>query len=400
MKLKKIFIIFIPILIISSIIFFKPLTPVFATENQENIETQLEDSINSQLNNIDFSNIDEIINSLEDNTDNIFKSKNFRDKITEILSGNFNGGFIDVFNYIISSIFDLVLEYLPLLASILAIAIIGSILQSLKSGFAGKATGEVINFVLIGIIVILCANMLKELVSLTSNTISAIQTQMEIVFPILLTLMSAMGGAVAVKVYQPAVAVLCSIVVHIFSNIILPIFTASSIFNIVGNISSGIKLNKFVQFFNSLSKWVIATTFTIFLAFLSLQGITASMFDGIHIRTAKFAVKSYIPILGGYLSEGFDLILSSSLMIKNAIGVGGLILLICSILLPILKIVILGFGFKLVSAIIEPICDSKISSLLNSIAKSLNMLTASILAVAFMYFLTIGLIICTSNAII
>ena len=355
MKLRNIFltISFIIVIIFTST-FIIPTKLVYA-DDDKSIETQLEENIDSQLNNIDFSNIDEIINSLDSSTDSIFKSKNFRDKITEILQGNFNGGFTDIFNYILSSIFDLILQYLPFLASILGIAVLGSILQSLKSGFAGRATGEIINFVLIGIIVILCANILKELVTLTTTTISNIQMQMEIIFPLLLTLMSAMGGAIAVKVYQPAVAVLCSVIVHIFSSVILPIFTASSIFNIVGNVSSGIKLNKFVQFFNNLSKWIIATTFTIFIAFLSLQGITASMFDGIHIRTAKFAVKSYIPILGGYLSDGFDLILSSSMMIKNAIGVGGLVLLICSILFPVLKIVVLGFGFKLVSAIIEPI---------------------------------------------
>ena len=364
------------------------------------IKEDLEQNITTQLDNIDFSCIDEIINSLTTNISSLFDSTNFRDKITEILNGEFNGGFAEIFSFILNSLFDVLLEYMPFLASILAIAILGSILQSLKSGFAGKATGEVINFVLIGIIVILCANVLKELVGITTFTINSIKTQMEIIFPILLTLMSAMGGAVAVKVYQPAVAVLCSMIVQVFSSVILPLFAASSIFNIVGNLSTNIKLNKFVSFFSSLSKWVIASTFTIFVAFLSLQGLTASLFDGISIRTAKFAVKSYIPILGGYLSDGFDLILSSSLLIKNAIGVGGLILLICCILVPILKIVMLGFGLKLISAIIEPICDSKISNLTSSIAKSLNMLTASILAVAFMYFLTVGLVICTSNVVL
>lgn len=363
-------------------------------------QDQLQENIDSQLNNIDFSNLDEIINSLICESSQLFDSSNFREKITEILNGEFTGGFAEIFSFILNSLFDVLLEYMPFLASILAIAVLGSILHSLKSGFAGKATGEVINFVLIGIIVILCANVLKEVVLLTTNTINLIKDQMEIIFPILLTLMSAMGGTVAVKVYQPAVAVLCSIIVQIFSSIILPLFTASSIFNIVGNISSSIKLNKFVDFFSSLTKWVIATSFTIFLAFLSLQGITASMFDGISIRTAKFAVRSYIPILGGYLSDGFDLILASSLLIKNAIGVGGLVLLISCILIPVLKIVILGFGLKLVSAIIEPICDNKVTNLTSSISKSLNILTASILAVAFMYFLTVGLVICTSNVIV
>ena len=391
-KILTYLLLFISLITISSTCANSKFSIVYAEENT--VQEELEENINSQLKDIDFSNLDEIINSLVSEVDTLFGSTSFRDKLTEILNGEFTGGFAEIFSFIINSLFNVLLQYLPLLATILAIAVIGSILHSLKSGFAGKSTGEVINFVLIGIVIILCANALKEMVQLTTNTITLIRTQMEIIFPILLTLMSAMGGAVAVKVYQPAIAILCSVIVQIFSGLILPLFTASSIFNIVGNIS------KFVDFFSSLSKWIIATSFTIFVAFLSLQGLTASMYDGISIRTAKFAVRSYIPILGGYLSDGFDLILSSSMLIKNAVGVGGLVLLVCCILVPILNIVIFGFGLKLVSAIIEPICDNKISNLINSIAKSLNMLTASILAVSFMYFLTVGLIICTSNAVL
>lgn len=395
--MKKLIII---LLILGSFFLACNTNPNIVYAETSSVQEELQENIDSQLNNIDFSGLDEIILDLTSEIDLLFGSNSFREKLTEILNGEFNGGFAEIFSFILTALFNIVLKFLPLLASILAIAVIGSILQSLKGGFAGKSTGEVINFVLIGIIVILCANALKEIVVLTTNTINLIKTQMEIIFPILLTLMSAMGGTVAVKVYQPAVAVLCSLIVQIFSGLILPLFTASSIFNIVGNISSGIKLNKFVDFFNSLSKWVIGLSFTIFIAFLSLQGLTASIFDGISIRTAKFAVKNYIPILGGYLSDGFDLILSSSMLIKNSVGVAGLVLLICCILVPILTIAVFGFGLKLVSAIIEPICDNKVSNLIASISKSLSMLVASILAVSFMYFLTIGLIICTSNVVL
>lgn len=395
--MKKLIII---LLILGSFFLACNTNPNIVYAETSSVQEELQENIDSQLNNIDFSGLDEIILDLTSEIDLLFGSNSFRDKLTEILNGEFNGGFAEIFSFILAALFNILLKFLPLLASILAIAVIGSILQSLKGGFAGKSTGEVINFVLIGIIVILCANALKEIVVLTTNTINLIKTQMEIIFPILLTLMSAMGGTVAVKVYQPAVAVLCSLIVQIFSGLILPLFTASSIFNIVGNISNGIKLNKFVDFFNSLSKWVIGLSFTIFIAFLSLQGLTASIFDGISIRTAKFAVKNYIPILGGYLSDGFDLILSSSMLIKNSVGVAGLVLLICCILVPILTIAVFGFGLKLVSAIIEPICDNKVSNLIASISKSLSMLVASILAVSFMYFLTIGLIICTSNVVL
>ena len=91
------------------------------------------------------------------------------------------------------------------------------------------------------------------------------------------------------------------------------------------------------------------------------------------------------------------MILSSSVLIKNAIGATGLLLMMLTILAPIVKIVVLIFGFKLISAVLEPIADSRISSFLHSVSKALTMLVACILGVAFMYFLTVALIMCTCN---
>ena len=51
-------------------------------------------------------------------------------------------------------------------------------------------------------------------------------------------------------------------------------------------------------------------------------------------QTTKYTIKSYIPIMGGYLSEGMDLILASSLLIKNSLGLVGVMLLITTILSP------------------------------------------------------------------
>ena len=108
-------------------------------------------------------------------------------------------------------------------------------------------------------------------------------------------------------------------------------------------------------------------------------------------------MKSYVPFVGGYLSDGFDLILSSSVLIKNAVGATGLMLLLATVAVPIIKIVILIFGFKLTSAILEPIADSRISSFIFSVSKALNMLVACLLAVAFMYLLSVGVLMCTCN---
>ena len=223
------------------------------------------------------------------------------------------------------------------------------------------------------------------------------KTQMNVSFPILLTLMAGIGGAVSVKAYQPSVALLSGGVIEIVTNVILPMFIFSFVFSLVSNLSKNLRLTKLTDFFKSGTNTILVVTFTLFTAFLSIQGLTAGTFDSISIRAAKFATKSYVPILGGYLSDGFDLILASSVLIKNSVGIAGLLLLICTILSPILQILSFSLGLKFVSAIIEPVTDERITSFMSSVSKHINMLMVAILAVAFMYFICVMLLIFTSN---
>ena len=220
---------------------------------------------------------------------------------------------------------------------------------------------------------------------------------MEVVFPLLLTIMTAIGGTMSVSIYQPAVALLSSAIMHIFTSVLMPIFIFSIVFTIISNLTSTVKLEKFTKFFQSTFKWIIGGIFTVFMAFLSIQGITASTYDGVSIRTAKYAIRSYVPILGGYLSEGFDVIMASSVLIKNAIGASGLLLMFSSIISPIVKIVVFILVLKLAAAILEPLTDVRISDFIYSVSKSLSMLIVMILGVAFMYLITVGLIMCTAN---
>ena len=135
------------------------------------------------------------------------------------------------------------------------------------------------------------------------------------------------------------------------------------------------------------------------MGFLIVQGITAGSIDTVSVRTAKYAIRSYVPILGGYLSEGFNVIMASSMLIKNAIGASGLLLMFSIIIVPIVQIVLLQLCLKLTSAILEPLTDNRISNFISSVSKTLIMPIVLILGVAFMYLIFMGLIICTGNFI-
>lgn len=373
-------------------------SPAYAAQSEEEIFEQLDESVKDQLEDLDMSALDDLLAQLGEDGQEIFGGNSFAEKVQSVLDGEFiqdGGGFIESF---FKLLFSEILDMLPLLASIAVIAILCGLVSHMKAGFMSESTGQIVFFVCFAVVVVLALVCAVNLVNVAGDAINGIKKQMNAAFPILLTLMAGIGGAVSVKAYQPAVALLSGGVVEIVSAVVLPLFIFTLVFSVVGNLSKSVRLGKLTDFFKSASTTVLAVTFTVFTAFLAVQGLTAGSFDGVSIRAAKFATKSYIPILGGYLADGLDLILAGSVLIKNSVGVAGLLLLLSTVLMPLLQILGVCFGFKIVAAVIEPVSDSRLTSFLTGIAKSMNMLIAALLAVAFMYFISVMLLIFTSNA--
>lgn len=368
---------------------------IFATS----VEEELTDEINQQIGDLDFSNIEEIISSIEENGASVFGNKSFAEKVTLILSGEFSGGFSSLFKAIISLFFDDVLSILPMIASIIAIAILGGMINSLKPQTGDKSIGNVIHFVIYGVILILISSIVIKMIGITSTTLTSLTQQMEAVFPIILTLMTAVGGTVSVSIFQPAVAILSSSIMSIFNNLLMPMFLVSLALSFVSNLSTTIKLDKMVQFINSSFKWIIGFIFTIFTGFITIQGLSAGAVDGLSIKTAKYTIKSYIPLVGSYISDGLFLILASSNLIKNAVGGAGLLLLLATILSPLIQLIIFILALKLMAGIIEPMGDSRVAGFVSSLSKTMTMLVVMIICVSFMYFLLAGLMMCSANIV-
>lgn len=366
-------------------------------QTAEEIEQELGENIDDQLNNIDFSELDNIFNNLDEEAKKLFNSTSFYDKVMSVLNGELSSNSDSFIQYVFNLFFDNLLKFVPLLSLIVVVAILCSFVGQLSPTGKTNSINKVVYFACFGIIIVLLSTTLKSVITNSSNTILSIEKQMEIIFPILLVMLSSVGGVSTSATMQPLVGVLSSGVVYTFNAFVLPIFIFSVAFAIVGNLSNEVKLDKFNKFFSSLFKWVVGGIFTIFLAIVTIKGITASSIDGISIKTAKFALKTYIPILGGYLSDGFNLILTSSMLIKNAVGGVGLLLFLLTIIAPIVNLVVLSLGLKLVAAIIEPISDNKIPNFIYSVANLLTMLIVCLIAVAFMYLIVVGLFMLSGN---
>ena len=393
-KIKAVLIVLFIHLFIS--LFFGALTTVHAHAAEENgrAEEKLNESILEQINALDLQALQEYIRSIE-----YFNDKSIGERLIEYIQGeqfnyeNFGKDFIRV-------LFEKIRKILPTFACIASITLLSGVISTLKSGSNVASSGEMIFLITYVGALIPIIGVLIECFSLTKQTITQMQTQMQLLFPLMLTLIAACGGNITVSVCRPAVAYFSNTIVAVVAKVVLPLTVTIISFSVAGNLTKELKITKFTAFFKSINKWIIGICISVFGIFFTLQGITTATYDGIVRRAAKYAIGNGIPIVGGFLSGGFDLAVAGSVLIKNSLGSLSIFLLVSILFEPLILLISVNLLLRLTSAITQPFGESKISDFLGETAENLHYCTAGLLFVAFLYFLMIILLVCSSEALL
>lgn len=355
---------------------------------------ELNDTINEQLENIDLKNLENFFNEIP-NINNL----SFNDVLHNILNGEYQNN-ENILQYFLNIIFNNIFELLPIFISIITIAIILGIIQNVKSSFLSESTNQVVNFICFLSVVLLLSTTLINLFEKSQIIIENIAKLNEIMSPIILTLMIASGGTVSASVYKPAVLFFSDGVISLIYSIVIPLIILMTIFSILSFFSKEIKLNKFSDFICGLLKWIFGIVFIIYSLFNTINGISSAVHDGISIKAAKFAISNSVPIVGGFLKDGFDVIVAGSILIKNSIGIAGISIFFIYILSNVLYFAVYSLLLKLTSAFCETLSDTPISSFMTAISRSVSYLIACVLMVSFMFFMSIILMIFSANSFI
>ena len=362
----------------------------------DDAESKLEEEVGDKLGELDFSELENWLSEYGDGGTGV-SDNGFLDTVKDIIGGKYDTDGKALLSALSSAISQSVTDALPTLVSIFAIAVLYAVVGGFSGGFLKKSTTELIYFACYAAMIALVAAKTVSLLVKASATVNSMQSLMNASFPLLLTLLTALGAATSSSVYRPMTAVLTTGVTAVVTKLVLPLFIAATVTGIVGNLSKNIKLNKLTSFFKSCANFVLGGVFGVFATFLSVQGLTGAIADTVSVKTAKFALQSYMPLLGGYLSDGFDLVLAGIVLIKNSAGLAITLLIIAAVIAPVIEIAVFSLGLKLVSGLIEPVSDERFSAMLAGLSKNLGVLIAMVLGVGFMFIVTVMLIVATCN---
>lgn len=364
----------------------------------EDEESTLDSLINSQIDNLNMKDLEAVVKDINKDTDEIVSKIDLKSSIVAMVKGQDCLSFKELSKGTMNYFFKELSANWKILSQILFLSIICSVLVNMQSTFEKEAVGEMSFYICYLVLVGLSINSFMITIKIANEAIFNMVALMQALLPALMTLLLAIGGITSSSLFQPIILGSINMISTLMKDFVLPLILIGAVIGIVSNISEKIQISKLSDFIRRGVLYVIGISITLFMGIMTIKGAIGSKIDGLTIRTAKFAVNRFVPIVGGFLSDTMETVVGCSMVIKNAVGIFGLISLFLITIVPIIKIVSLILVYKFTIVVIEPIANARIVRCLTDISKSLTLVLATVAIVGIMFFIVISIIIGTGNA--
>lgn len=285
-----------------------------------------------------------------------------------------------------------------LVVTIVMLAVFTMILETMQNAFERNTVSKVAYAVAYMVLLIIAVNSFRTATEYAAGAIGDMVQFMMAMVPLLLTLLASTGGVATVAVLHPLIVFMIHTVGTLIHLFVFPLLFFSAVLHLVSTLSDRYKVTQLANLLRSVAVGLLGVLLTVFLGVISIQGATGAVADGIALKTAKFVTGNFVPVVGRMFSDAADTVLSASLLVKNAVGLAGVVILLFLCAFPAVKILTLAFIYNVSAAVLQPLGDTPIVQCLQTIGKTLIFVFAALASVGLMFFLAVTIILTAGNA--
>ena len=143
---------------------------------------------------------------------------------------------------------------------------------------------------------------------------------------------------------------------------------------------------KLLELLVSLFGWIRKTLLGISLALGAIQGILAPAIDGMK-RTAVVQSVSAIPGVGDIIGGVWETVMGAGVVLKNAIGLVGVIFLLLIMALPLGRLALHYLMYRILGAVAEPVTEHMTERFLHHIGTAQKLLLETLALGVFLFLL-------------
>lgn len=287
--------------------------------------------------------------------------------------------FFDIFGSIMNTIQQQSVTPLNCVVKIMGVVMLVALINSVKSSLGSSSLTAVLNSVATLTVSIILIQPVCQTIEYSTTIIKLSADFMLIFIPVMAGIMLTMGQSLQVAGSYTMVMGAGTAVSQISNNILVPLLNTFLGISVVSGISQRVNLNGFCELINKVLKWVLTFTMSVFTAILTMQSIISSSADSAGVKATRFAISSFVPLVGGALSEAYQTVRGCMGMLKSGVGVFA-ILATGTIYLPAIISCLLWLAAINIAIALAGVFDmGDIIKLLKSVTTVINSLIAILL---------------------
>ncbi len=258
-----------------------------------------------------------------------------------------------------------------------------AILLSVLRGFEGKSKAFV-EFAGVAVVAILVAGSADSMIETGLQTVRDIGQYSKLLLPAMTAALAAQGGSGTAAALYGATALFDTLLSNLISAVAVPMVYVCLILSIVNALSQDGALKRL----KDLSHWAVSRLLRIilyaFTGYIAVTGVIGGTADQVAIKATKMTISAMVPVVGGILSDASETVLVSAAVIKNSVGVYGLLAIVAITALPFLRIGAHYLLLKLTAAVAGVFAPDGVTRLLEDMAACMALVLAMVGSICLM----------------
>lgn len=376
------------LIIIFSLLF--PMT-VQAMQYEETEDVSQEDVQESLIEKFDFSEIDGIL-------EEIFPDEklNFRAILEGLIAGEFEFSFALIKQLVVDQFTYEIRNSRSGMIHILLLVIIAAIFTNFSSVFKTTQVAEISFSMLYMFLITICLNNFRILIDAAALNLERLLEFMKLLGPVYFFAVAlASGSSTSVTFYQ-LVLLLIFFVEILILNFLIPLTQIYLVIRILSELSPEIHLTKFAELIETIVSWTLKTMLAGVVGLNVIQGLLSPAIDAVK-RSLITKGSGAIPIIGDAIGGTVELVLGTATLIRNGIGVVGMLVCLVICLAPLIQMAVTALLYQVIAALIQPVSDKRMVDCVSSVADGSKMLLRIVFTTGVLFLLTIAVVAATTG---
>ena len=318
--------------------------------------------------------------------------------VSEMVKKQVEGDSKSVFSALLATISQVFFGELQknksLLLELVGIVLIGSIFVNLSNSFAGGFISENGFYITYMLMTSLLLTSFSMAYTITLAALDKVLVAVRLLVPAFLLVLQFVGHAATAGGTYNLVLIGIWLIQAVIIRLVLPLIEFYVIVSLVNNLQKEDSFSKLCELVQSLIKWILRTIIIVVVGLNVIKGLLEPQMD----RIGKSAVnRALTAIPGSVVSVLAGTYLACGMIIKNSIGVTGILILSGICLAPVIQLFLLMFTVRITTALIQPMGDKRYVDGTAALAHGIGMLMQALASALVLFIITLAIMTGVTN---